>query len=112
MDKDLINQEQQVVSVEGVNGAFVKVGSLEEVDTSGNWPKIYDAVPDNTKNEKSKNEKVAEEKSSTYPLEICKCLSEPGNSPYMKNNKKECDALIKRKVIKGRALSYFNNFCK
>ena len=112
LDKDLINQEQQVVSVEGVNGAFVKVGSLEEVDTSGNWPKIYDAVPDNTKNEKSKNEKVAEEKSSTYPLEICKCLSEPGNSPYMKNNKKECDALIKRKVIKGRALSYFNNFCK
>jgi hypothetical protein len=112
LDKDLINQEEQVVSVEGVNGAFVKVGSLEEVDTSGNWPKIYDAVPDNTKNEKSKNEKVAEEKSSTYPLEICKCLSEPGNSPYMKNNKKECDALIKRKVIKGRALSYFNNFCK
>ena len=43
LDKDLINQEQQVVSVEGVNGAFVKVGSLEEVDTSGNWPKIYDA---------------------------------------------------------------------
>jgi len=33
LDKDLINQEQQVVSVEGVNGAFVKVGSLEEVDT-------------------------------------------------------------------------------
>ena len=43
LDKDLINQEQQVVSVEGVNGAFVKVGSLEEIDTSGNWPKIYDA---------------------------------------------------------------------
>ena len=43
LDKDLINQEEQVVSVEGVNGAFVKVGSLEEVDTSGNWPKIYDA---------------------------------------------------------------------
>lgn len=43
LDKDLINQEQQVVSVEGVNGAFVKVGSLDEIDTSGNWPKIYDA---------------------------------------------------------------------
>ena len=59
LDKDLINQEEQVVSVEGVNGAFVKVGSLEEVDTSGNWPKIYDAVPDNTKNKKKQKPKVS-----------------------------------------------------
>ncbi|MFT4942602.1 MAG: hypothetical protein ACJAYD_001144 [Patiriisocius sp.] len=43
LDKDLINQEQQVVSVEGVNGAYISVGSLNEIDTSGNWPKIYDA---------------------------------------------------------------------
>jgi hypothetical protein len=43
LNKDLIQQEEQVVSVEGVNGAFISVGSLEEIDTSGNWPKIYDA---------------------------------------------------------------------
>lgn len=43
LDKDLLAQEKNVVSVEGVNGAYIKVGSLESVDTSGNWPKIYDA---------------------------------------------------------------------
>ena len=40
-DKDLVNQEEQVVSVDNVNGPFIRVGSLEEVNTSGNWPKIY-----------------------------------------------------------------------
>lgn len=41
-DKDLLAQEKQVVSVDGVNGPTIKVGSMDEVDTSGNWPKIYD----------------------------------------------------------------------
>ncbi|MCF4101448.1 hypothetical protein L1I30_07215 [Gillisia sp. M10.2A] len=40
-DKDLINQENQVISVEGVNGAYIRVGSMEEVNTKGNWPKVY-----------------------------------------------------------------------
>ncbi|MGB0948670.1 MAG: hypothetical protein ACPG7E_03555 [Marinirhabdus sp.] len=40
---DLLAQENQVISVDGVNGAYIKVGSMEDVDTSGNWPKIYDA---------------------------------------------------------------------
>ena len=40
-DKDLINQENQVVSVEGVNGDALKVGSMDEVKTTGNWPKTY-----------------------------------------------------------------------
>lgn len=40
-DKDLINQENQVVSVEGVNGDALKVGSMDEVNTGGNWPKTY-----------------------------------------------------------------------
>ncbi|MGJ8665847.1 MAG: hypothetical protein ACSHW7_05735 [Patiriisocius sp.] len=44
MDKDLLQQEKQVVSVEGVNGPTIKVGSLDNVDTSGNWPKLYDTV--------------------------------------------------------------------
>jgi len=42
LDKDLIEQEKQVISVEGVNGPSIKVGSMTEVNTSGNWPKIYD----------------------------------------------------------------------
>src|SRR5690606_5519219 len=40
-DKDLIAQENQVVSVDGVNGDALKVGSMEEVKTNGNWPKTY-----------------------------------------------------------------------
>lgn len=40
-DKYLIEKENQVVSVDGVNGPTLKVGSLEEVNTTGNWPKNY-----------------------------------------------------------------------
>jgi len=39
--KDLVLQENEVVSVEGVNGDAIRVGSLEEVKTIGNWPKTY-----------------------------------------------------------------------
>lgn len=42
MDSDLINQEEQVNSVDGVNGSHISVGSMSEINTSGNWPKIYD----------------------------------------------------------------------
>ncbi len=44
LDKDLLNQEKQVISVDGVNGEFIKVGSMTEVNTAGNWPKIYDSA--------------------------------------------------------------------
>lgn len=44
LDKDLLMQEEQVLSVDGVNGPDIKVGSLEDVNTAGNWPKIYDTV--------------------------------------------------------------------
>jgi hypothetical protein len=40
-EKYLIEKEKQVVSVDGVNGPALKVGSLEEVNTTGNWPKNY-----------------------------------------------------------------------
>ena len=40
-DKNLVKKEEEVVSVEGVNGPTLKVGSLEEVNTNGNWPKNY-----------------------------------------------------------------------
>ena len=42
LDKDLLFQEKQVVSVEEVNGPFLSVGSMQEVNTKGNWPKLYD----------------------------------------------------------------------
>lgn len=40
-DKNLVEKEKEVVSVEGVNGPTLKVGSMEEVNTNGNWPKNY-----------------------------------------------------------------------
>ena len=40
-DKYLIKNEQEVVSVDGVNGPALIVGSMNEVNTNGNWPKNY-----------------------------------------------------------------------
>ncbi|MFD1161964.1 hypothetical protein [Hwangdonia seohaensis] len=42
-DRDLVLQENQIVSVDGVNGNALKVGSMDEVNTAGNWPKTYGA---------------------------------------------------------------------
>ncbi|WP_103068705.1 hypothetical protein [Aquimarina sediminis] len=42
-DKDLLYQEKEVQSVDGVNGPFLSVGSMTEVMTSGNWPRTYGA---------------------------------------------------------------------
>ncbi|GAA4289467.1 hypothetical protein [Aestuariibaculum suncheonense] len=42
-DRDMVIQENQVISVDGVNGDALKVGSMEEVNTAGNWPKNYGA---------------------------------------------------------------------
>lgn len=41
-DNDLLFQEEQLVSVDGINGKYVKVGAMDDIDTSGNWPKGYD----------------------------------------------------------------------
>lgn len=40
--KDLLAKENAEIGVDEVNGSAIKVGSLEEVSTSGNWPPIYD----------------------------------------------------------------------
>lgn len=42
-DRDLVIPENQVQSVDGVNGDALKVGSMDEVKTIGNWPKTYGA---------------------------------------------------------------------
>lgn len=39
--KDLVSKEKEVLSVEGVNGDALRVGSMDEVKTVGNWPKTY-----------------------------------------------------------------------
>ena len=46
LNKDLIIQEAQVNSVDGVNGPTIKLGSMTEINTSGNWPKLYDKIKD------------------------------------------------------------------
>ena len=43
MDEDLIYQEKQANTVDGVRGAKVQVGSMDEIDTNGNWGKSYDS---------------------------------------------------------------------
>lgn len=42
LSRDLIIQEKQTVSVDGVNGTHIRVGSMTDVNTNGNWPKQYD----------------------------------------------------------------------
>lgn len=41
--KDYVAKEKQVVSVDGVNGDALTVGSMETINTNGNWPKSYGA---------------------------------------------------------------------
>jgi len=40
-NKDLVIQEKQTKSVDGVDGSAIKVGSMKQVNTSGNWPKNF-----------------------------------------------------------------------
>ena len=40
--QDLLEKEKSYQSVEEVNGTEIKVGSLTDVSTNGNWPPIYD----------------------------------------------------------------------
>ncbi|WP_295833434.1 hypothetical protein [uncultured Winogradskyella sp.] len=40
-DKNLVSNEKQTVSVDGVNGPKIVVGSMNEVKTTGNWPKNF-----------------------------------------------------------------------
>ena len=42
LDEDLILQEENTQSVDGVNGKDIVLGSLTETSSSGNWPKNFD----------------------------------------------------------------------
>ena len=41
-NKDLIAQEKETISVDGVNGPFLILGSMSDVSTNGNWPTTFD----------------------------------------------------------------------
>ena len=43
-NKDLLKTENETVSVDGVNGPAIILGSLTDVSTNGNWPTIFDAA--------------------------------------------------------------------
>lgn len=43
-NKDLLKQENETISVDGVNGPAIILGSLTDVSTNGNWPTIFDAA--------------------------------------------------------------------
>jgi len=43
-DSDLVKQENETISVDGVNGPAIILGSLTDVSTNGNWPTIFDAA--------------------------------------------------------------------
>jgi hypothetical protein len=43
-NKDLLKQENDVISVDGVNGPDIILGSLSNVSINGNWPTIFDAT--------------------------------------------------------------------
>lgn len=42
MNRDLIRQEKEALGGSEVSGAYISVGSLDNVNTSGNWPPSYD----------------------------------------------------------------------
>ncbi len=39
---EYVAEESQAFSVDEINGDAIRVGSMEEVKTNGNWPKLYD----------------------------------------------------------------------
>lgn len=51
MDASLVKQELEKNTSDEIKGAFISVGSLNEVTTGGNWPPFYD------RNDRAKNDK-------------------------------------------------------
>tara|TARA_Y100000992_G_scaffold298620_1_gene264086 strand:+ start:2591 stop:3250 length:660 start_codon:yes stop_codon:yes gene_type:complete len=41
-NKDLLKQENETISVDGVNGPEIILGSMSNVSVNGNWPTIFD----------------------------------------------------------------------
>lgn len=43
-DKNLVANEKETFSVDGVNGPKIAVGSMDEVKSAGNWPKNFSKI--------------------------------------------------------------------
>jgi len=50
MNKDLIRQEKETLGGINIPGEYISVGSLEEVNSNGNWPPFYDGKKESTDN--------------------------------------------------------------
>lgn len=48
MNKDLIRQEKEALGGINVPGEYIQVGSLNEVNSNGNWPPSYDGKKEDT----------------------------------------------------------------
>ena len=49
LDKDLVEQEKKIVSVDEIDGPVIFVGSLDKVSDTGNWPTSYEINSGNKK---------------------------------------------------------------
>ncbi|NQX80974.1 MAG: hypothetical protein HRT66_03125 [Flavobacteriaceae bacterium] len=52
MNASLVKIEKEAFFAEQVRGPYLKVGSLEEISTNGNWPPMYDTNKRTSKNKK------------------------------------------------------------
>lgn len=50
LNKDLIRQEKEALGGVNVPGEYIAVGSLEDVNSNGNWPPFYDGSKEESKN--------------------------------------------------------------
>ncbi|RLD76652.1 MAG: hypothetical protein DRJ07_15960 [Bacteroidetes bacterium] len=50
LDKDLIRQENETLGGINIPGAYISVGSMEEVNSNGNWPPFYDGIKESADN--------------------------------------------------------------
>lgn len=51
LNKDLIRQEKEALGGINVPGEYIAVGSLEEVNSNGNWPPFYDGSKEKSEEE-------------------------------------------------------------
>jgi len=50
MNNDLIRQEKEALGGINIPGAYISVGSMEEVNSNGNWPPFYDGIKESADN--------------------------------------------------------------
>ena len=41
LDPDMVNKEDNIIGVDEINGKEIILGSLEDINSNGNWPKKY-----------------------------------------------------------------------